>query len=167
VVDTVLGGWTVSGSFRYTSGAALQINAFNFFAGNLGYNTATLGIPYEYANYVGGKPHASWSGKFNPAKNVYLNSAAFESPAAFTLGNTRQYNSWVRGFSQGSEALQVAKTIPIYERLKFELGADFVNPFNITRWADPSTLVGGGTFGVVSGIQGTARQIQFNASIHF
>ncbi len=167
VVDSILGGWTVSGSFRYTSGAALQIDAFNFFASNLGYNTSSLPIPYVYANYVGGKPHATWSGKFNPEKDVYLNSAAFATPAPFTLGNTRQYNSWIRGFSQGSEALQVGKTISIYERLKFELNADFVNPFNIVRWADPSTVVGGGTFGVVSGIQGTARQIQINGALRF
>ena len=166
-VDSILGGWTVSGSFRYTSGAALQINAFNFFASNLGYNTATLGIPFEYANYVGGNPKASWSGKFNPAKNVYLNSAAFSSPASFTLGNTKQYNSWIRGFSSGSEALEVGKTLSIHERLKFELSGDFVNPFNIVRWSNPSTLFGGGTFGVVSGIQGTARQIQINGSLRF
>jgi hypothetical protein len=166
-VDTTLGGWTVSGSFRYTSGAALQINAFNFFASDLGYNTSVLGLPFEYANYAGGKPHATWSGKFNPSTDVYLNSAAFASPAPFTLGNTSEYNSWVRGFSQGSEALAIAKTIPIHERLKFDLGADFVNPFNIVRWSDPSTLVGGGTFGDVTGTQGTARTIQINGKINF
>ena len=167
VADSILGGWTVSGSFRYTSGAALQIDAYNFFASNLGYNTATYGLPYAYANYVGGNPHATWSGKFNPAKDVYLNESAFATPASFTLGNTKQYNSWIRGFSQGSEALEVGKTIPIHERLKFELSGDFVNPFNIVRWSDPSTVVGGGTFGVVSDIQGNAREIQMNAKIRF
>ncbi|MGA2572039.1 MAG: TonB-dependent receptor [Terracidiphilus sp.] len=164
-VDAVLGGWTVSGSFRYTSGAALQIEAFNFFASNLGYNV--FGAPIEYANYVGGNPKATWSGKFNPYKNVYLNSTAFSSPASFALGNTQEYNSWIRGFSQGSEALEVGKTISIHERFKFDLGADFVNPFNIVRWSDPSNLLGGGTFGVVSGTQGTPREIQMNAKIRF
>ena len=86
-VDAVLGGWTVSGSLRYTSGAAMQIEAFNFFAGNLGYNV--FGAPIEYANYVGGNPrHATWSGKFDPSKDVYLNSKAFASPAPFAFGNT-------------------------------------------------------------------------------
>jgi hypothetical protein len=42
-----------------------------------------------------------------------------------------------------------------------------VNPFNIVRWSDPSTVVGGGTFGVVSDIQGNAREIQMNAKIRF
>jgi hypothetical protein len=164
-VDTILGGWTVSGSLRYTSGAAQQIEAFNFFAGDLGYNV--FGAPIEYANYLGGKPKASWSGKFKPSSDVYFNSAAFGSPASFALGNTQEYNSWIRGFSQGSEALEIGKTIPIHERLKFDIGADFVNPFNIVRWTDPGNLLGGGTFGVVSGTQGTPREIQMNAKINF
>lgn len=166
-VDTVLGGWTISGTLRYTSGNALQINAFNFFASTLGYNTAVLGLPFEFANYVGGNPHGTWSGKFNPAKDKYLNSAAFASPAPFTLGNTSSYLSWVRGFSQGSEALSVQKTIPVHDKLNFDLGADFVNPFNIVRWANPATLVGTPTFGAVTGTQGTPRQIQINGKIRF
>ena len=165
VADILLGGWTVSGSLRYTSGAAMQIEAFNFFAGTLGYNV--FGAPIEYANYVGGNPHASWSGKFDPKKDVYLNSAAFSSPAPFAFGNTQEYNSWVRGFSQGSEALEIGKTIPIGERVKFDLGADFVNPFNIVRWSDPANLAGIPTFGVVTGTQGTPREIQMNAKINF
>jgi hypothetical protein len=165
VVDGVLGGWTVSGSFRYTSGAAMQIDAFNFFAGNLGYNV--FGAPIEYANYVSGNPKASWSGKFNPYTDHYFNSAAFSSPAFFTFGNTKQYNSWIRGFSQGSEALSIQKTLPIYERLKLDLGADFVNPFNIVRWADPANLFGIPTFGQVTNTQGTPRAIQMNAKIRF
>jgi hypothetical protein len=171
--DFVLGGWTVSGSLRYTSGNAMQINAFNFFASTLGYNTSVLGLPFEFANYVGGNPHGTWSGKFNPKRpntafgDSYLNASAFSSPAPFTFGNTAPYLSWVRGFTQGSEALEIQKTISIRERLKFDFGADFVNPFNIVRWANPSTLVGTPTFGTVSGTQGTPRQIQINGKINF
>lgn len=55
----------------------------------------------------------------------------------------------------------------IHERPKFELGADFVNPFNIVRWSDPSTLPGGGTFGDVTSTPGTARDVRITAKIHF
>ena len=99
--------------------------------------------------------------------NVNKQNPAFTSPASFTFGNTQEYNSWIRGFSQGSEALNFGKTIPIHDRLKFELSADLVNPFNIVRWANPATLLGSSTFGTVTGIQGTARQIQFNGKIRF
>jgi len=164
VADVVLGGWTISGSLRYTSGAALQIDGFNFFAGNLGYSSLA---PYAYANYLGGKARGTWSGKFKPETDKYLNPAAFAAPAAFTFGNTQQYNSWIRGFTHGSEALELSKSIPIHERLKFDLSADFVNPFNITRWGDPATVAGVPTFGVVTSTQTNARQIQINGALRF
>jgi trimeric autotransporter adhesin len=164
VVDTILGEWTVSGSLRYTSGNAMQINAFNFFAGTLGYSTLA---PYEYANYVGGKVHGTWSGKFNPKTDKYLNPSAFAAPAAFTLGNLMAFNSWIRGFTQGSEALSIQKTVPIHDKLNFDVGADFVNPFNIVRWANPAAVAGTPTFGVVTATQGTPRQIQINGKLRF
>jgi Carboxypeptidase regulatory-like domain/TonB dependent receptor-like, beta-barrel len=163
-LDLLLGGWNFSGTLRYTSGAALQIDAINPFASTFGYSS---GAPFEYANYVGGSPYASYSGGFNPATDTYLNPAAFKSPALFKLGNTATYNGWARGFSQGSEAFEVGKTFQLHERLQFELSADFVNPFNIVRWANPSTLAGIPTFGKVTNIQGTPRQIQINANVNF
>jgi len=42
-----------------------------------------------------------------------------------------------------------------------------VNPFNIVRWADPANLAGIPTFGVVTGTQGSPREIQMNAKISF
>jgi hypothetical protein len=164
VADVVLGGWTISGSLRYTSGAALQIDGYNFYANNLGYSSLA---PYAYANYLGGKVRGTWSGKFKPQTDKYLNSAAFAAPAPFTFGNTQQYNSWIRGFSHGSEALELSKSIPIHERLKFDLSADFVNPFNITRWGDPATVAGIPTFGAVTSTQTGARQIQINGALRF
>ena len=56
------------------------------------------------------------------------------------LGNTQEALPWMRGFTQGSESLELGKTIPIHERFNFDLSGDFVNPFNIVRWANPSTL---------------------------
>lgn len=177
VVDGVLGGWTISGSFRYTSGAALQIDVVNPFAGNLGYSSLA---PFAFANRdATKKAKGTWSGKFNPNRgDTYFNTAAFSSPAFFSFGNTSRNNSWIRGFTQGSESLEVQKMIPIHERLKFDLSADLVNPFNITRWADPTTLYGVAgapfafpTFGQVTNTQGfggaSARSIQINGKISF
>ncbi len=161
-VDYAFGGWSLSGTVRYSSGSALQMDAINPFAGAFGYSSLA---PFEYANYAGGNPHAHWSG--NPYKDHFLNPAAFSSPPLFTFGNTSQYLSWARGFTQGSEALEIGKTIPLHEAWNFDISADFVNPFNITRWANPSTLVGIPTFGTVSAIQGTPRAIQINGKIRF
>jgi hypothetical protein len=65
-----------------------------------------------------------------------------------------------------SESLSVSKSIAITERVKTRLGADFVNPFNIVRWGNPSTMVGIPTFGQITTTQGS-RKIQINMALDF
>ena len=164
LTDALLGGWRLSAFLRYQSGAALQIDAIDPFAATFGYSPFA---PFEYANYSGAPVYSSYQGSFDPAKDTYFNSAAFSSPNLFTFGNTARYLSWARGFWQKSEALELRKTFSATERWKIDFGADFVNPFNIVRWADPSTLAGIPTFGTVTGVQGTPREIQLNAAVRF
>jgi hypothetical protein len=163
-VDSVLGGWTVSGFMRYQSGSALQIWAINPFASILGYSSF---IPMAYANY-NGKPvyQKTDFGNWEPINDRYLNSAAFESPALFSFGNTARYLDWARGPWMKSESLSLLKNVSITERVKFRLGADFVNPFNIVRWGNPSTMVGIPTFGQITTTQGS-RKIQINMALNF
>jgi hypothetical protein len=164
-VDMILGGWSISGSLRYSAGAALHITAYSSVAQQFGYNSLA---PLKYGNYVSGqKAHGTWSGKFNPSTDTYLNPDAFTAPGTFEFGNTPQYLSWARGFTQGSESLELSKSIPLFEKLNFDLSGDFVNPFNITRWDDPATMAGIPTFGVVSAVQGSPRTIQINGKIRF
>ncbi len=164
LMDSIFGGWILSGFVRYQSGAALQIDAINPFAGTFGYSPLA---PFEYANYVGGPVYSSYQGSFDPAKDRYLNPSAFASPSLFTFGNTARYLSWARGFWQKTESVEIGKTFAITERFNFDLSADLVNPFNIVRWANPSTLAGVPTFGTVTNIQGTPRTIQLNGKIRF
>jgi hypothetical protein len=190
--ELFIGGWALSGSLRYTDGAALQIDSLNFDAAALGYNT--LSAPIQFADYNGGNPHGHWSGKFNPYKDNYFNTTPnpttglppFSAPGLslggppVVLGNTQEALPWMRGFTQGSESLELGKSFPIHERFNFDLSGDFVNPFNIVRWANPSTTVGLSiatpngpipftlpSFGVVTGTQGNPRQIQINMKVRF
>ena len=103
---------------------------------------------------------------WNPRADVYLNPEAFTSPAFFTFGNTARYLDWARGPWMKSESLSVSKAIAISERFNFRLGADFVNPFNIVRWGNPSTMVGVPTFGQITTTQGS-RKIQINMALDF
>ena len=60
--------------------------------------------------------------------------------------------------------------MPIHERVKFDLGDDFVNPFKIVRWADPTGsawIAGLQVFGAVTGTQGTVCTIQMYGKIRF
>jgi hypothetical protein len=170
LADIILGGWNVTGFMRYESGAALQITGFNFFNTVLGYGfpPPLNGIPLAYANYNAGKPVYKKKdfSHFEPTNDRYLNSEAFAGPAAFTFGNTARYLDWVRGPSLKSESISFLKTIDISERVKFTLGADFVNPFNIVRWGNPATLVGTPDFGRITSTQGS-RQVQINMKLDF
>jgi hypothetical protein len=164
-VDLVLGGWTLSGSVRYQSGAPLQIWSINPFAATLGYSDF---IPGVLANWNGQNPYGD---KSNPAN--YLNPAAFSSPAAFTFGDAPRYWSKIRAPWIKQESLSLRKTFSITERLKFELGADATNPFNIVRWGSPNTTVGIAgapfvlpTFGQITSTQ-DARQMQINMRLAF
>jgi len=164
VADVVLGGWTVSGFLRYQSGTALQIWAINPFAAQFGYSAFA---PAVYANYTGEPVYRKQDlSNWNPYSDVYLNPDAFKSPAFFTFGNTARYLDWARGPWQNSESLSISKKVDLTERVRFSLGADFINPFNIVRWGNPSTLAGIPTFGMITTTQG-ARKIQINMGLNF
>ncbi len=174
-LDAVLGGWTLSGSLRYQSGAPLQIWAINPFASTLGYSEYAPGV---YVNWNGQDPYAQpKSGTFNPATDKYLNAAAFSAPQFFTFANAPRYWSNITAPWLKQESLSIRKMFTLTERLRFEIGADAVNPFNIVRWGSPSTTYGvatapGGmstplpTFGQITTTQG-ARQMQINMRLAF
>ena len=124
-------------------------------------------FPFAYANYIAGTPYEKKDfSHWDPTNDRYLNSAAFASPDPFTFGNTARYLDWVRGPSSKSESLSFLKSVDISERVKFNLSADLINPFNIVRWGNPSTLVGVPDFGRITTTQG-ARQIQINVGLSF
>src|ERR1019366_7807962 len=107
----VVGGFQITAYCRYTDGLALAITGGN--------GISALGYPHIRANYVGGDPYKVTAPRaFDPARDLYLNSAAFATPSTFALGNTARLLDWVRGFSGKSESLSLAKRIPIKERLR-------------------------------------------------
>jgi hypothetical protein len=170
LVDSILGGWNVTGFMRYVSGSALQVTGFSFFNSTFGYGypPPLNGIPFANANYNAGK---SVYGKkdfshWNYLTDRYLNSEAFSGPASFTFGNTARYLDWVRSPWSKSESLSFLKSVAITERAKFTLGVDFVNPFNIVRWGSPATTVGLPTFGQITSTQGS-RKAQINMKLDF
>jgi hypothetical protein len=119
------------------------------------------------ANYNGGSVYKKTDlSNWNPYADTYLNPDAFSSPGLFALGNTARYLDWARGPWTKSESLSLLKAFDLNERAKFRLGADFINPFNIVRWGNPSTMVGIPTFGQITTTQGS-RKIQINMALDF
>jgi hypothetical protein len=155
----VVGGWQITAYCRYTDGSPLAITGGN--------GISALGFPNIRANYLGGDPYKATNPRdFDPARDLYLNSAAFATPSTFALGNTARVLDWVRGFSGKSESLSVAKRIPIKERFRAVVRADATNPFNFVRWSNPTTSITSANFGKVTGAAG-GRTIQLNATVEF
>jgi hypothetical protein len=159
VAGQIFGGWQLTAYVRYTSGPALAITSTN--------PLSALGYPGIRANYVGGDTRLVTNPReFEPAIDRYLNRAAFAAPSTFQLGNTARVLDWVRGFTQKSESLSIAKRIAITERVHAVLRADAQNPFNFVRWNSPNTNITSADFGRVTGAAG-GRALQLNATVQF
>ena len=158
-VTRVLGGLRVTVYCRYGDGLPLAITSGN--------PLASFGYPSIRANYVGGPAHLKTDRhSFDPARDAYLNAAAFAAPGTFQLGNTARVLDWVRGFSQKSEAVSVAKSVRLHENVRTVVRADVQNPFNFVRWNNPNTNITSSLFGKVTGAA-PGRSIQLAVSLEF
>jgi hypothetical protein len=133
-------GWTTDGIFHYQSGFPLvipnaqtqfQLNSVTFTSSNNGNSV--------WANRVPGQKlflHSLNDHNVNPSTTLFLNPAAWASPAPGTYATSKPYYGDYRGPRYPSEQLGFGKDIPIKEGLRFSIRADFFNVFN--RWAYPN-----------------------------
>ena len=158
--NAVLGGWQLSAIQRYQSGMPLTVGLSN---------TLPLGT-YDYRpNIVSGQSlRASWSGKFDPAKDVYLNAAAFSIPAPFTFGNAARILP-VRGFAYYNEDVTLTKYFRLWETWQLAIGVSSFNVFNRTTFCGPDTGNPGTNpnFGVVGCQANTPRGFQLAGDLKF
>jgi hypothetical protein len=155
----VLGDWRVTLYCRYADGLPLAVTSGN--------PLAALGYPAIRANYAGGPAHFKTNPRdFDPARDVYLNAAAFSAPPTFQLGNTARVLDWVRGFSQKSESVSIAKSLSIREGLDAVLRVDVQNPFNFVHWNNPNTNITSSLFGKVTSAA-PGRSVQASVALEF
>jgi hypothetical protein len=160
-VSAIVSGWKINGFLKYNSGTPLGIAGGS--TGNLG----ALGYSPRGNAVVGVSPYlVTDPGAFDPARDRFLNSGAFAFSTGYNFGNLGQTLSWVRGFWGKQEALTVGRTFALTERVAFDLSVDATNPFNITRWNNPSTNLLSPAFGRVTSSQ-AGRTMQVNAQLKF
>jgi len=133
-------GWTTDGIFHYQSGFPMlipnaqtqfQLNSVTFTSSNNGNSV--------WANRVPGQKlflHDLNKHNVNPYTTLFLNPAAWASPAPGTYATSKPYYGDYRGPRYPSEQLGFGKAFDIKEGLRFSLRADFFNVFN--RWAYPN-----------------------------
>lgn len=168
-VNKVVGGWQVSGIYRYSSGLPFY------------FRSSQCNVPGVFrvgcipAIKNGANPFAQDKGNFDPSKPLF-NKDAFESIESFNFyygAGPRISNE--RGFPYQNTDFAVYKTIPIREGLRFQFRAEFFNVFNwhifnvtgsfggaafVTDLANPN-------FGNWTGDVSPPRNIQLGARLEF
>jgi hypothetical protein len=158
--SAILGGWKITGIFRYNSGNPLSVTPNVWYPGWEG----TVYADYDRSVNLSRKFNGS---KFNPgmpngAGNLYFDPSAFSNPTGHNLGNGKRLYSELRGFGYASEDIGIMKCVRIRERAAVQLRAEFLNAFNRHHFANPDTRLGNTTtFGYVTSLTGIPRIIQF------
>lgn len=155
----VFGGWIVSGIHTYASGTPLSLSTVN---------TLPIFNGLLRPNVVPGvrQRGAIGSGGFDPARDYWINAAAFVAPPAFTFGNTGRYIN-LRGPANFSESLAILKDTLIRERFKLQFRAEFSNPLNRVVFGSPDSNLSDTAFGKVLSQANNPRNIQLGLKLNF
>ncbi len=159
-MNGVLGGWQVVFFLERASGNALTITASN--------NLSQFGYATKRGSVVSGVPLTlnTDTSNFDPAKDRFINPAAFVAPATYALGNTARTLDWLRGPGFSTESASIKKSFRIHERFTTRLSADFQNPFNFVRWGNPVTNLATSNFGMITS-SSPGRRVQLSLEIQF
>jgi hypothetical protein len=134
VTRTLLGGWTISGILRYSSGEPIPVpNAQN--------NLNQVLFRSTFANRVAGQPLFTKDlncGCIDANADFVLNPAAWADPAPGTFGVSAPYYSDYRFARVYDENMSFGKITKITERMSLEFRAEFFNIFNRVRLNGPT-----------------------------
>jgi hypothetical protein len=164
LVNSVVGGWQLSGVFVAQTGPFLTVLASG--ADPLGDGFATL-VGNGRADIVSGQSVIP----ANQSINNWINKAAFAVPPNNVgRGPTSPVGSVV---GPGTQALSLSmfKTVAVRERLRFQIGLAAANALNHANYTTPSLTFGTAAFGTITNVQtqeaGGPRSLQATARLSF
>jgi hypothetical protein len=156
VANKFLGGWIISGVQSYYSGTPLSVSTANdlpIFNGAL--RPDLTGQPIR--GPISGD-------KFDPARDRWLNPAAFRQPAPFTYGDAPPYLS-VRQPDFLVESIAIIKDTAITERLNSQFRLEISNPLNRVTFGAPVLDIRSANFGVINNTAAAPRAVQFGMKL--
>ncbi len=151
LVNTALGGWQVNTITSFSSGTPYTLTV----SGDI----ANVGNTFVQPNLAGNPVPQQRSAK------EWINPSAFVTPPRYTFGTFGRNalrSNWYRDVD-----LSVFKVFPLFERANIEFRAEAFNLTNSAVFAAPGSTVGTPTFGVVSTLANTPRELQFALKIQF
>ena len=160
IVDKAIGGWQLNGINTYRSGTLIGVGGgtqLPLFGGG------------NRPNWISADVRSSVPmSSFDPARDRYLNIAAFSQPAPFTFGNAPPRMPHVRTPAYLNEDISFFKNVSLTESLHLQLRGEFYNLFNRVVFSGPAANINNpGTFGVIGGQANSPRLVQFAAKLIF
>ena len=154
----ILGGWQINGIMAYQSGAPIGVGVNN---------TLSLFNSRNLPNMVPDVDPKLDTSNFDPARDLYLNINAFQTPAPFTYGNAPSLLN-VRAFPSYNEDFGIMKRTYIREQMNIEFRFEMFNAFNRHIFAAPAltNINDPTTFGKVVSASG-GRRGQFALKFNF
>ncbi|MFB3826576.1 MAG: carboxypeptidase regulatory-like domain-containing protein [Bryobacteraceae bacterium] len=149
VVNAVLGGWQVSGVYRFVSGAPLTLQV----------GGATLGNGVNARPDIVGDPHVP-----NPSPALWFNPAAFSPPPRYQFGNSAP--GAVVGPALHVLDTGLMKNFNISEKTYVQFRWEMFNAMNEVNLGNPVTTIGLATTGQIVSA-GDARVMQVGMKLVF
>jgi hypothetical protein len=169
VANAILGGWRLSGTQFYSSGAPIGLtnaNTFNTFAGRM--NALYMDQAGTYDNWVVEQDNPNWRG----ADRYFQPASFFGNQSANQLGRTRpgdatRLNGAARTMWSDVENFSLAKTINATEQVRVDIRWEAFNAFNRSRFNVGSTDVTSPNFGRVTGTVTAPRRMLLGHNIYW
>lgn len=152
-VDYALGGWEASAIITVQSGFPLT-------PGN-SIDSCVCGNNANLPN-VSGNPNLS---KSDRTVNRWFDTSVLSIPAQYTIGNAGRGLIWGPGLK--SWDMTISKFFAITERIRVQYRAEAYNLSNSPYFSNPNVTLGAGTFGRVTGVGNSPRQMQMALKVIF
>jgi len=153
VANAVLGGWQVNTIVTKQTGSTIQLFASD--------QSLSGGQHTSRPDCIGdGRSGAS----NDPRTGLWLNPAAFATPASGEFGNC--HVGAYHGPGNTNVDLSLFKSFPVHEAMHFEFRAEMFNAFNHANFSNPGSFFNQG-FGVISSTIGDPREVQFALKFYF
>ena len=157
VLAKVVGGFTLNAITQAQGGLPLLISAVNDALQGLAFIALRPNLaadPQSSADSTAGKILQ------------YFNTAAFQQPANYTIGNAPRTLSSLRGPNYVTTSFSISRDFKFTEKAKLQFRAEAFNAFNRANFATPGTTLGLANFGVITNTE-DPRQVQFAARLYF
>jgi len=151
-LDAIVGGWEASAIATIQAGFPL----------NPGNNIDTCNC--GSATY----PNASRDPNLPKGErtvNRWFDTTALSSPAVWNIGNAGRGLIWGPGLR--SLDFTISKFFSFTERVRLQYRAEAYNLSNSPYFANPNVVVGAGTYGRITAVSNSARQIQMALKLYF